>query len=105
MKDNKTFTLKETAEFMADAFLAPLYTWDNLPTMLSILHNSCPEIIIETPDGLIFNAKTALDFGIDLKVHFKTLSDFENSIRKAIIPSILKELEDDVEESNPNSLS
>lgn len=104
----KLFTSNEVAEYMADAFLAPLYTWDHITAMLSTLHNSCPKIIIETPDGLLFNAKTAIDFGIDLIDHFQSLHEFAESLHKAIVPSILKdleeELEDDVEESNTDSL-
>lgn len=104
----KTFKITEVAEYIADAFLAPLYTWDNDKVMLGILQNSCPELIIQTRDGFMFNPKTALKLKIDLKDHFKSLDEFEDSLHKAILPLILKdleeELEDDVEESNTDSL-
>lgn len=105
----KTFTIKETAELLADTILAPLYRpkydWDdNAKVFFEILSgdNAFDEVIIKTKEGLAFNPKSALV--CKFSSHFESLEELEDSLREALLPFIEELLKQELMCENTSKL-
>ncbi len=95
----KSFTIKETAELLADSVIAPLYNkrhtlTENAKIVLETLADNDIDVIIETAEGLAFNPRTALSC-MDLIEGFSTPQECASALSKAVVPFLEEELKKD----------